>query len=641
MAAPSRSGAGRRKRPAAGSPGPKRPARKKPARPPAAPRPPRRPAPRGRAARRLALRGARWCLVAAIWVAVALGAALAWYAWDLPELSTVETPTRRPAVALRAADGTVFARYGELHSGPVRFEDLPPYFVQAVSATEDRRFFEHRGIDPFGILRAAVANIRAGGVRQGGSTLTQQLAKNLFLTPARTLRRKVQEAIVALWLEARFTKRQIFEIYANRVYFGSGAYGARAAAARYFGAPVERLTLHQSALLAGLLKAPSRYSPSRSVQAARGRAGTVLAAMVDVGHLTPAQAEAARRTPLGLLPSPGAGSRYFADWTLARSTGYVGRAGADLTMRTTLDPRLQRAAERAVGAALAAEGGKSRAGQAAAVVMAADGAVRAMVGGRSYSASQFNRATQALRQPGSAFKLFVYLAGFEAGLAPDDVFVDEPVSVAGWRPRNYGGRFRGPVRLDRAFAESVNTVAVQVSERAGRANVEAAARRLGITTPIAAHPSIALGTSGVTLLELTAAYAALATGGAAVWPFGIEAIEGGDGAELFRRAGSGRRRVIADGHVRALRAMMRETVRAGTGRAAALGAGEGGKTGTSQSSRDAWFVGFAGGLAAGVWVGNDDETPMRGVTGGGMPARIWRAIMAEAVAAGAAGGRRP
>ncbi len=576
----------------------------------------------------------RWTAVAGIWLGVALAGVVAWCAWDLPDLSRLETPTRRPAVLLRTADGAMLARYGQLYGGAVRFDDLPGHFVQAVSAIEDRRFFDHPGIDVRGILRAAVANIIAGRIREGGSTLTQQLAKNLFLTPDKTMRRKIQEAIVALWLEARFSKRQIFEIYVNRVYFGSGAYGVAAAAKRYFALPVADISIFEAAVLAGLLKAPSRYSPVRDEDAARTRGLRVLRAMVDAGFLNEAEAGAARRTPLRLREETGAGARYFADWALERAVGHLGRTSRDIEIVTTLDGRLQRIAEHHARVFLSSEGEARRASQVAVVAMSLDGAVRAMVGGRVYSASQFNRATQARRQPGSAFKLFVYLAGLEAGLTPDTVLVDKPVNVGGWRPRNYDGRFRGPISLRRAFAQSVNTVAVQVSERAGRRKVVNAARRLGITTPIAPHPSLALGSREVTLIELTAAYAAVANGGVAVWPYGVTAVDATGGKRLYRRTGAPGARVVAEDRARALRRMLREVVIDGTGRAARFGASEAGKTGTSQSFRDAWFIGFSRGLVAGVWIGNDDERPMNKVTGGGLPARIWRAVMRDAVSGG-------
>ena len=589
-----------------------------------------KPGARRPARRRWLARLARWTLVLGIWIGVAAGGAVAWYAWDLPDLSRLETPTRRPAVLLRTADGAMLARYGQLYGGAVRFDELPGFFVEAVSSIEDRRFFDHPGIDVWGILRAAVANIRAGKIRQGGSTLTQQLAKNLFLTPERTVRRKIQEAIVALWLEARFSKRQIFEIYINRVYFGSGAYGVAAAARRYFGGTVGDLSLFEAAVLAGLLKAPSRYSPVRDADAAKERGLRVLRSMVDAGKLTEAEARAALRTPLRLRAETGAGARYFADWALERAVGYIGRTSRDVEIRTTMDARLQRIAERHARTLLEKEEKTRGVSQVALVAMSLDGAVRAMVGGRVYSASQFNRATQARRQPGSAFKLFVYLAGLEAGLVPDSVFVDKPVRVAGWRPRNYDGRFHGAMPLRRAFARSINSVAVQVSERVGRRRVIDAARRLGITTPIAPHPSLALGASEVTLIELTAAYAAVANGGVAVWPYGIASVETVGGKRLYRRTGGPQARVIEKGRAQALRRMLREVVRGGTGRAARLGGSEAGKTGTSQGFRDAWFVGFAGDLVAGVWVGNDDDRPMKKVTGGGLPARIWRAFMRDA-----------
>jgi len=585
----------------------------------------------GPAPRRWLGRAVKWAVIAAIWLSLALGVLVAWYAWDLPDMSRLETPSRRPSVVLMTADGAVLARYGDLHGGPVRFDDLPPHLVQAVAATEDRRFFEHGGIDPWAIARAAFANLRAGTIRQGGSTITQQLAKNLFLTPDRTLRRKVRELLVALWLEAKFSKRQIFEIYANRVYLGAGTYGMEAAARRYFGKPIARVTLLEAAVLAGLLKAPSRYSPARNPKAAKERARQVLRAMVEAGFLTEADARRAARAKLRLTRSTGSGARYFADWALERAAGYVGRTNRDLVVVTTLESRLQRLAERTVEAALARDGKSRRVGQAALVALAPDGAVRAMVGGRDYAKSQFNRATQALRQPGSAFKLFVYLAALESGMRPGDTMLDAPVDIGGWRPRNYDGKFHGAMTLSSAFARSINTIAVRVSERVGRGRVIAAARRLGITSKLVSHPSVALGAGEVTLLELASAYATVANDGFAAWPHGITEIRDSRGTVLFRRAGSGGGEVIRPDHVRALDGMLRAVIADGTGRAAWPGRRAAGKTGTSQDSRDAWFIGYSGGLVAGVWVGNDDFKPMRRVTGGGLPARLWRAFMVDAL----------
>jgi len=574
---------------------------------------------------------AKWMVITGIWIALALGALIAWYAWDLPDISRLETPSRRPSVRLVTADGAVLARYGDLHGGWVRFGDLPPHLVQAVAAIEDRRFFQHRGVDPWAILRAAIANLQAGAIRQGGSTLSQQLAKNLFLTPDRTLRRKVQEALAALWLETKFSKEQIFAIYANRVYLGAGTYGVEAASRRYFGKSVRDVTLLESAVLAGLLKAPSRYSPARDPKAAKDRARQVLQAMLDAGFLTERDAARAGRQRLKLVRATGSGARYFADWALERAAGYVGRTNRDLVVVTTLNSRLQRLAEQKLGATMARAGKSGKIGQAALVTLTRDGAVRAMVGGRSYATSQFNRATQALRQPGSAFKLFVYLAALEAGMRPGDTMLDAPVNIGGWRPRNYDGKFHGKVTLGHAFAHSINSVAVRVSERVGRGRVIAAARRLGITSKLVSHPSVALGASEVTLLELVASYAAVAGGGLAAWPHGIAEIRDSAGTVLFRRTGSGGGEVISPGHARALDGMLRGVIADGTGRAAWPGQRAAGKTGTSQDFRDAWFIGYAGDLVTGVWVGNDDFTPMKRVTGGGLPARLWRTFMVDAL----------
>lgn len=588
-------------------------------------------APAERPPRRIGWRIAKWSLILGIWGSVALGGVIAWYGWDLPNIGDLETPVRRPSITLTAADGGTLAQRGDIFAGRVAFEEVPPMLVQAVVATEDRRFFDHSGVDPWAILRALYVNIRAGRVRQGGSTLTQQLAKNLFLTPDRTLRRKVQEALAAFLLEARFSKKQIFTIYINRVYFGSGAYGLTGATRRYFGRSPSDINLHEAAVLAGLLKAPSRYSPLRNKDAALKRARIVLGAMVDAGFLAKRDAARAGSQPVRLQsPSGGTAGRYFADWALERAAARVGLQGRDLVVSTTLDPRIQRIAAEALDAELKRSGSKFGIGQGAVVVMDRSGAVRAMVGGRSYRQSQYNRVTQALRQPGSAFKLFVYLAGLEAGLSPDSRVSDAPINIKGWKPRNYTGRFRGPVTLRTAMAESLNTAAVRVSERAGRGRVIAAARRLGITSRLKSHPSIALGASEVTLLELTGAYAALAAGGRVVWPHGIRSIEDPDGRDLYtRRVGAGAQ-VVGAREVNALHDMLGAVIVRGTGRTAALGRPAAGKSGTSQAFRDAWFIGYTGDLIAGVWLGNDDGRPMKRVTGGGAPARIWKAVMAGA-----------
>ena len=569
----------------------------------------------------------------AIWSAVGLGGLVAWYAYGLPDVSKLETPSRRPSVTLLATDGKPFAKFGDLYGGPVALADLPPHLIQAVIATEDRRFYSHFGIDMIGVARAAIENIKAGAVRQGGSTITQQLAKNLFLNPRRTLRRKVQETLLALWLERKFSKDQILTIYLNRVYLGAGAYGVEAAAKRYFGKSVRAVSLLEAAVLAGLPKAPSRYAPSRDPAAAKRRASRVLASMVEEGYLSVAEAAAARARPLRVIGAGAKGSegRYFADWVLERAASIAGRSARDIIITTTLDPRLQRIAQRRLSAMLKGPGRLAAVGQGALVALAPDGAVGAMVGGADYNKSQFNRATQALRQPGSAFKLFVYLAGLEAGLKPGDRLIDAPIAIGRWRPRNYDGRFRGRVSMGDALAYSINTVAVRVAERAGRRRVVAAARRLGITAPLDAGPSLALGAGEVRLIELTAAYGALANRGRAVWPHGIKEIRDASGRVLYRRAGSGPGNVIAPKHLDALNLMLAGVIARGTGRAARIERPAAGKTGTSQEFRDAWFIGYTAELITGVWLGNDDGSAMKRVTGGGLPARLWRDYMTAAL----------
>jgi penicillin-binding protein 1A len=612
---------------------PRRPARARTANNKSAPRKDAKPrqggaSPRGR---RLGLLGT--ILVALIWVGIGGAGLVAWYAYDLPDIDKLQTPMRRPSLILQADDGSTVASYGDLYAGPVGFNEVPPYLVQAIVATEDRRFFEHPGIDIVGILRAAVADLRAGAIREGASTITQQLAKNLFLTPERSIRRKVQEMLLAFWLEAKFNKEQLFTIYMNRVYLGAGTYGVEAASRRYFGKSARDVSLREAAVLAGLLKAPTRYSPARDPAAAARRADQVLANMVDAGYINVADARAARAEPLITHgASLGAEARYFSDWVLDRATDFVSRAGHDLVLRSTLDPALQRIAERRLTEVLAREGPKAHASQAALVAMTPDGAVRAMVGGADYGRSQFNRATQALRQPGSAFKLFVYLAALEAGMTPDSTVADVPISIHGWRPKDFEGRYRGTVTLRTALAESLNTPAVQLAQRVGIDRVIAAARRLGITTRLPANLSLALGSGEVTLLELTSAYAALADNGNPVWPHAIVQIRDRSGKVLYHRQGSGAAPAIAPRVLAELNSMLSDVVAEGTGRAARLpGRAVAGKTGTSQYFRAAWFIGYTPELIVGVWVGNDESSPMRRVTGGGLPAHIWHAFMADAL----------
>lgn len=612
--------------------------------PPVAPRAPRRgvpPSPPPRPPSAPARPPARrWRLLRVlvpllVWGSVLLAALGLWFCWDLPRPDQALAATRRPSVTLLAADGALLATQGDLYGETVRLRDLPRAVPEALIAIEDRRFRQHFGLDPVGILRALWTNLTAGGVRQGGSTLTQQLAKNLFLTPERSARRKVQEAILALWLEARFSKDQLLEIYLNRVYLGAGAYGVDAAARLFFGVPARRLSLWQAAMLAGLPKAPSRLNPRSAPEAATGRAVEVLEAMAATGFITSAQAAAeAERIN---LHRPGRGAGWFADWVLEEVPARFPGA-EDLVLRSTLDSRLQQHTEARLAALLAGPGARAGVSQGAVVVLdAGSGAVRAMAGGRDYRDSQFNRATDARRQPGSAFKPIVFLAALERGATPDDPVADTPLNIGGWSPGNGAWRSRGEISLEDALAHSVNTAAVRVLQRAGGPRpVAALAQRLGIGGRLPPDASLALGTGEVTLLELTAAYAAFGNGGRRVLPFALLA----NGRTPLPHAAP--EQVLEPEHAAAMRRMLAAVVARGTGRAAAVpGRAVAGKTGTTQDFRDAWFIGLAGaaggGLAGaqviGVWLGNDDASPMEEVAGGGLPARLFREV-AEALPGG-------
>ena len=597
----------------------------------------RRGAPQRARRPRLARRGRRWsrslfrlAILAILWAAILGGGTLAYFALTLPDTSQLGSAQRRPAITILAEDGSTLANLGDLFGQPLTLAEMSPSLPQAVIATEDRRFYSHFGIDPVGLVRAAVTDLRARHVVQGGSTITQQLAKVLFLSPERSLPRKIRETLLALWLEHRFTKNQILEIYLNRVYLGAGTYGVDAAAHRYFGKSAAKLSLFESAVIAGLLKAPSRFSPANDRDRALGRAAQVLDNMVEAGFINAADAVAAVKqgSTLAVLGRPG--SRYFADWVADQVREFAGAGDRDLTIRTTLDARLQAAAEAAIADVLARQGPKYAVTQGALVALSPDGAVRAMVGGRDYGQSQFNRATQAQRQPGSAFKPFVYLAGLEAGLRPGDHFVDAPIRVGDWQPHNYTNRYQGDMTLAEALAQSINTVAVQVAERAGIARVVAAANRLGITSDLAKDASIALGTNEVNLLELVSAYAPFANGGKGVLPYGIAEIRDTDGHSVYHRAGSGPGQVVAPELAAMMTDMLTGVIGHGTGKSAALPRPAAGKTGTTQEYRDAWFIGYTADLIAGVWLGNDDNTPMNRVTGGSLPALAWHNFMMAA-----------
>lgn len=530
------------------------------------------------------------------------------------------------------AEGRLIARRGLTRAEMVPVKALPAYVPNAFIAIEDRRFRHHFGIDPIGLTRAALKNALAGHVVQGGSTITQQLAKNLFLDPTRSFDRKIQEVLLALYLESRYSKDQILTLYLNRVYFGAGAYGIEAAAERFFGKQASRLTVTEAAMLAGSVKAPARYNPLADAEASMARAKLVLSAMAGNDFIATDERDVAETTRPRVMRRAGTpGSGYFADWTIAQLPGFIGDVTSPVIVHTTFDLKLQAEAERAVAQGLARDGARLRAQQAALVAMTPNGAVRAMVGGRSYAQSPFNRATDALRQPGSAFKPFVYLAAFEHGRKPSDVMMDGPVDIHGWKPVDYEGRFEGAMTLADAFAKSSNVVAAQLTVEVGPAAVVRVAHRVGIASPLRAVPSLALGTSDITPLELTGAYAAFAGGGAAVMPYGISEVTTPSGKVLYRRKGSGTGPAMSRENAAAIAELMQETVETGTGRAARLDERpSGGKTGTTQDYRDAWFVGFTADYVTGVWIGNDDNRPMNKATGGGLPARIFKSFMEDA-----------
>ncbi|MDE2493340.1 MAG: PBP1A family penicillin-binding protein [Alphaproteobacteria bacterium] len=553
---------------------------------------------------------------------------------ELPDVNSllVNGPSR--AITILDDRGRLIAQRGLTQGVMVDVGKLPSYVPNAFIAIEDRRFRENFGIDPIGIMRAAFENMMVGHVVQGGSTLTQQLAKNLFLQPKRTFDRKIEEAVLALYLESRYSKDQILTLYLNRVYFGAGVYGIEAAAERFFGKHATQLSLPEAAMLAGSVKAPARYNPLADPDASQARANVVLHAMQDAGYIdarTCEEAQATRSRIVRGTATPGSG--YFADWVVSQIAGYVGDAKEALIVDTTFDLDAQAEAERAVTAGLDEDGGTFDASQAALVALTPDGAVRAMVGGRSYEDSPYNRATDAQRQPGSAFKPFVYLAAFEHGHNPDDVMDDAPVDIHGWRPGDFEGEYQGEITLTQAFAESSNSVAAQLTAQMGPAVVARTAKRLGIDTPLLAVTSLALGTSVVTPLELTAAYAPFANGGDEAAPYGIVRIRTKDGKVLWQHKKTPPAQVMSPDNLAKMTGLMTAVVQTGTGKAARLDERpSAGKTGTTQDYRDAWFVGFTADLVCGVWVGNDDNAPMKRATGGKLPAYIWKTFMENAEA---------
>jgi penicillin-binding protein 1A len=524
--------------------------------------------------------------------------------------------------------GAPFAVRGVAHGDKISPDSLPTNLANAVVAIEDRRFYSHHGIDLTGIMRAAWHNLRQSDT-EGASTITQQLARLTYLSSERTLRRKVQDVMVALWLETRLSKQEILARYLNAVYFGAGAVGADAAAKRYFGKKASDLGVAEAALLAGLIRAPSQLSPSRNFAAARRRGHVVVDAMVEAGMLDKAAADAARKEPVQLAMSPETipDDNYFADVAEAEVKRLVGSPPADLTITTTFDPRLQDAAQRVVRGWLEDEGARRNVSQAALVAMSPDGAILALLGGRDYSESQFNRATQAKRQPGSLFKIFVYLTALSSGYRPDSMMTDQPVQIDGWEPRNFDGHFRGPVNLRTAFSQSINSVAVQLAQAVGIERVIATAKSLGVQSELRPEPGLALGSSEVTLLEMTRAMDAIATNSKLIEPYTVRAIRSQAGP-LYSRPETVSER--PEWNWAPMMQLLEAVVTEGTGRPAKLDRRAAGKTGTTDEYRDAWFVGFTSNIVVGVWVGNDDNSPMDQVTGGDIPAKIWHDFVNEA-----------
>ena len=572
----------------------------------------------------------KWLVLLTIWGAVAGIGALVWLAWDLPRPETALDATRRPSLTLEDRSGQIFATYGDIVGDSLRIADMPAFLPAAAVAVEDRRFYSHFGIDLIGIARAAVVNIKAGRLVQGGSTITQQVAKNLFLTSAKTLRRKVQEVLLTLWLEQHFSKQEILEIWLNRVYLGSGAWGVDAAARLYFGHAARDLSLWQAAVIAGLPQAPSRFSPRVNPGAAAARAREVLNAMAASGAIT-AELAAANIDLIAFPPRP-ATAGWFADWAAERAEAVI-PADSDAAIRTTLDLKMQAVVETRIAAMLDGPGAAANVGQVAVVVLdAATGAVRAMAGGKDYRSSPFNRAVAARRQPGSSFKPFVWLAALEAGAKPDDTVLDAPIKLGTWSPGNFDGRFRGTITLEEALAHSVNTASVRLLLQAGGPRaVIAVAQRLGITSGLPNNDTLALGTGEVSLLELAGAYCTFFNGGLKVLPRAIEGVRTTRPVELVVPAPG--RAIEADQAAMMVRMLAAVVARGSATAAAVPGRFVAGKSGTTQDFKDAWFIGGigsgAGGMVIGVWMGNDDNSLMRNVTGGGLPARLFRDIAIE------------
>jgi len=530
-------------------------------------------------------------------------------------------------VRVRAADGTLLVSLGPTFGRWLSYDEIPATMRTAMIAVEDKRFRSHIGIDPIGVARSFKVRFTSGRWRQGGSTITQQLARNIFLTNSRTFGRKVKEAVLALAIERKFSKDQILELYLNRVYFGGGAYGIDAASRTFFGHGAERLSLGEATIIAGLVKAPSNYSPTADVQAARGRAGVVLNSMVENGFLPASAAASAHPAEVKVQPAPKQNSvRYFTDWALPQLDTLIDETNEPIDVWTTLDPGMQSAANRSINAVTPAGA------QGALVALDRDGAVRAMIGGRDYVDSIYNRATQAERQPGSAFKLFVYLSALESGMKPSDTVVDEPVTIDGWTPRNSTRTYAGPVSLREAFSRSINTISAKIGDALGFGTIADMARRFGISGRISTFPSMVLGTSDVRLIDMTRAFAAVQNRGVSVMPYAVRKVVTADGRLLYQHQATEERVLVAPWVAAEMTDLLQSAVLSGTGRAAQIGRPVAGKTGTTSSNKDGWFIGFSSGLTTGVWMGRDDARSVAGLQGGTAPARAFAEFMKVAVA---------
>jgi penicillin-binding protein 1A len=570
-----------------------------------------------------------WVAVLALWAIIGVIGVMVWIGVHLPPIQSLEIPKRPPSVLITGLNGATLATRGDMGGAAVPLRELPDYVPKAFIAIEDRRFYSHHGVDPWGITRALIADVLRRGASQGGSTITQQLAKNLFLTQERTISRKAQEVVLAFWLEHKYSKAQILELYLNRVYFGAGAYGVEGAAQRYFGKSARHLTLAEAAMLAGLVQSPSRLAPSHNPDGAERRARVVLTDMAEQKLAGEDAVRVALAHPAHAVKAATAGSvNYVADWVMDAVNDIIGSFDEDIVVETSIDPSLQGAAERALSETLAQKGEKFGVGEGALVAMTPDGVVRALVGGRSYAESQFNRAIAAKRQPGSAFKAFVYLTALEHGLTPETIREDGPIAVKGWKPENYEHEYMGAVTLTQALANSLNTVSVRLTLEFTPAAVIRTAYRLGITSLLEPNASIALGTSEVSPIELVSAYATFANGGYAVSPHVVERVRSADGKTIYARPTQALGRIVDARYVAMMNAMMHETLVNGTARHAELpGWMAAGKTGTSQDYRDAWFIGYTPHLVTGVWLGNDDNSPSHKATGGGLPVEIWSRFM--------------